>query len=167
VVNGYLFRTVAQDEGKKTQNSIVCVSTVDDDTYYGKLTRIIEVEYYDTTRYVLFKCDWADIRKDRGWSEDEYGITLVNFNPYVLSSQVSQVYYVRDDWNPDWCCVLRTKPRNVYDIGQGEGNNDEGLNYHESEPLNLNINQDPNDVDYLDVQCARSDVPAIEVVQPQ
>jgi len=179
VVNGYLFRTVAQDEGKKTQNSIVCVPTIDDDTYYGKLTRIIEVEYYDTTRYVLFKCDWADIRKDRGWSEDEYGITLVNFknlihkgekildDPYVLSSQVSQVYYVRDDWNPDWCCVLRTKPRNVYDIGQGEGNNDEGLNYHESEPLNLNINQDPNDVDYLDVQCARSDVPAIEVVQPQ
>jgi len=57
---------------KTTQNSGVCVPTVDDDTYYGKLTRIIEVEYYDTTRYMLFKCDWADIRKDRGWSEDEY-----------------------------------------------------------------------------------------------
>jgi hypothetical protein len=46
VVNGKLFRTVAQDEGKTTQNSGVCVPTVDGDTYYGKLTRIIEVEYY-------------------------------------------------------------------------------------------------------------------------
>jgi hypothetical protein len=107
----------------------MCVPTVDGDTYYGKLTRIIEVEYYIMTSYMLFKCDCANIRKDRGWSEDEYGITLVNFknliytgekisdDPYVLSSQVLQVYYVRDDKNPDWCCVVRTKPRNVYDAG--------------------------------------------------
>jgi hypothetical protein len=47
----------------------------------------------------------------------------------------------------------------VYDVGQGEGNNDEGLN--------SNVNQDPNDIDYLDVHCARSDVPAFEVEQPQ
>jgi len=38
VVNSNLFRTVAQDEGETTQNSGVCVPTVDDDTYYGKLT---------------------------------------------------------------------------------------------------------------------------------
>jgi hypothetical protein len=57
VVNGSLFHTLAHDEGKKTQNSGVCISTIDGDTYYGKLTRIIEVEYYDTTKYVLFKCD--------------------------------------------------------------------------------------------------------------
>jgi hypothetical protein len=48
-----------------------------------------------------------------GWSEDEYGIILVNFkslihtgdkisnDPYVLSSQVSQIYYVHDDKNLD------------------------------------------------------------------
>jgi len=124
---------------------------------------------------VLFKCDWQNIRNDRGWSDNEYGITLVNFknlintgekisdDPYVLSSQVSQVYYVYDDRNPDWCCVIRIKPRNVYDVGQGKGNNDEGLNYHESGPLNLNVNQDPNDVDYLDLHCARNDILAFEV----
>jgi hypothetical protein len=56
----------------------------------------------------------------------------------------------------------------VYDVGEGEGNNDEDLNYHESEPLNLNINQDPNDVDYgEDLQYAHSDIPVFEVVQPQ
>jgi hypothetical protein len=52
----------------------------------------------------------------------------------------------------------------VYDVGQGEGNNDECLNYHEGEPLNLNVNQDPNDVDYMDVQCARNDIPAIQMM---
>jgi hypothetical protein len=61
-------------------------------------------------------------------------------DPYVLSSQVSEVYYVRDDRNLNWCCVVRTKSRNEYDVGQGEGDNYEGLNYHESEPLNLNVN---------------------------
>jgi hypothetical protein len=57
VVNGKLFRTQAHDAGKRTQNSSVCVPTVDGEMYYGKLTEIIEVEYYDRTKYVLFKCD--------------------------------------------------------------------------------------------------------------
>jgi hypothetical protein len=174
VVNGSLFRTLAHDEGKKTQNSGVCVPTVDGDTYYGKLTRIIEVEYYDTTRYVLFKCDWADIRRDRGYKEDQYGFTLVNFKnlihtgeqitdePYVLSSQVSQVFYVFDERHPDWSCVVRTKPRNVYDIGEGEGNDDSCDNYHESEPLNMNISHDPNDV----IECCRNDIPPIDIPIP-
>lgn len=50
---------------------------------------------------MLFKCDWVDIQKDRGYKEDNYGISLVNFNhlihtgerinddPFILSSQVS------------------------------------------------------------------------------
>jgi hypothetical protein len=61
VVNGVLYRTMDVDKEKKSQNSGVCVATEYGPTYYGKLTRIIEVTYYDLTRYVLFKCDWADI----------------------------------------------------------------------------------------------------------
>ncbi len=53
VVNGKMFRTVAHDVGKRTQNSGVCVPTVDGLTYYGKLMDIIEVEYYDRTKYVM------------------------------------------------------------------------------------------------------------------
>jgi hypothetical protein len=37
VVNGKLFHTLAQDEGKTTQNSRVCELTIDGDTYYRKL----------------------------------------------------------------------------------------------------------------------------------
>jgi hypothetical protein len=54
VVNGMMFRTIGHDNGKRTQNSGVCVTTVDGSTYYGKLVRILEVQYYDGTRYVLF-----------------------------------------------------------------------------------------------------------------
>jgi hypothetical protein len=170
VVNGMLFRILAHDVRKMSQNSGVCVPTVDGYTYYGKLTQIIEVEYYDRTRYVLFKCDWADITRSRGYKVDEYGLTFVNFknlihtreretdDPYVLTSQVSQVFYVEDPRNSDWACAIRTKPRNVYDVGQGEGIDDECDNYHESEPLNMNINHTLED----DIQCFRDDIPPSE-----
>jgi hypothetical protein len=177
VVNGMLFRTLSRDEGKTTQNSGVCVPTIDGNTYYGKLTRIIEIEYYDTTRYVLFKCDWADIKINKGYKEDEYGFSLVNFknrihtgekitdDPYVLSSQISQVYYVEDERHPDWAVVVKTKPRNVFDVGQGEvdDDDDDASNYHENEPFNLNTSQGPNDVDNDLVECARNDVAPTEV----
>jgi hypothetical protein len=57
VVNGKLFRTLAHDVGRRTQNSGVCVPTVEGETYYGQLIDIVEVEYYDRTTYVLFKCN--------------------------------------------------------------------------------------------------------------
>jgi len=50
VVNGKLFRTLAHDVRRRIQNSGICVPTVEGETYYGKLTDIVEVEYYDRTR---------------------------------------------------------------------------------------------------------------------
>jgi hypothetical protein len=98
---------------KKRQNSGMCVTTEDGPTYYGKLTRITEVTYYDLARYVLFKCDWANIQPNKGYKKEEYGFDLVNFNnlihtgvriiddPFILPNQVSQVYYVKDSKNPN------------------------------------------------------------------
>jgi hypothetical protein len=107
------------------------VLTIDDETYYEKLTQIIKVEYYNRTKYVLFKCDWADNTRGRRYKLDKHGLTLVKFKnlvhkgdkitdePYVLTFQVLQVFYVKDNRDPDWASVMRTKPRNVYDVGQG------------------------------------------------
>jgi hypothetical protein len=71
----------------------------------------------------------------------------------VLTSQVEQVFYVEDERDPDWACAVRTKPRNVYDIGQGQGSDDEQPNYHESEPLQLDHNHhydsQEEDIDYV------------------
>jgi hypothetical protein len=125
VVNGKLFRMLTYDVGRRTQNSSICVPTVDGKTYYRKLTDIVEVEYYDRTKYILFKYDWADPTRDKGFRIDDYGLVFVNFNhivhrgelitnePYVLASQVDQVFYVEDERNPNWVCALRTKSRKV------------------------------------------------------
>ena len=60
-------------------------------------------------RYVLFKCDWADITRDRRYKVDEYEITSVNFtnlvhteeqitdDPYMLSSQASILVFRAKD----------------------------------------------------------------------
>jgi hypothetical protein len=101
------------------------------------------------------------------------GLTLVNFKnlvhrgdqitdePYVLIFQVEQVFYVDDERDHDWACAVRTKHRNVYDVGQGQGPNDDQANYHESEPLQLDHNRhyDPQeeDVDYV-----KTNLPPIE-----
>jgi hypothetical protein len=74
VVNGKLFCTLAHG---------VCVPTVDGETYYKKLTDIVEVEYYDRTKYVIFKYNWADTTSDRGYKIDDYGLVFVNVNHFV------------------------------------------------------------------------------------
>jgi hypothetical protein len=129
VVNDKLFRTLAFDVRKRTQNSGMCILTVDGDTYFGKLIEMIEVEYFDRTKYVMFKCKWADSTRDNGYKVDEYGLIFVNYKnlvhrgeiitnePYVLTSQVDQVFYVEDERDRDWACTVKTKLGNVYDVG--------------------------------------------------
>ena len=56
---------------------------------------------------------------------------------------------------------MRTKPRNVYDVGQGQGPDDEQPNYHKSVPLQLD-NNDRYDPQEEDVDYVRTDLPAIE-----
>jgi hypothetical protein len=83
IVNGKLFCTIAYDARKRTQNNSVCVPTIDGEMYYRKLTEIIGVEYYDKTKYILFKCDWVDIMRDIGYKVDKCGLVLVNFKNCV------------------------------------------------------------------------------------
>jgi hypothetical protein len=85
----------------------------------------------------------------QGFRIDDYDLVFVNFNhlvhkgelitddPYVLTSQVDQVFYVEDGRNLNWVGAVRTKPRNVYDVGQGERSNDAGATCHECIPLVL------------------------------
>jgi hypothetical protein len=83
VINEKLFCIIAYDVRKRSQNSGVCVLTADGKTYYGKLTQIIEVEYYDGTKCVLFKCDWADNTRGRGYKLDKHDLMLANFKNLV------------------------------------------------------------------------------------
>jgi hypothetical protein len=124
----------------------MCVPTVDGEVYYRKLTQIIEVEYYDKTKYVLFKCDWADNTRERGYKVNMYGLMLVNFKNlvhkgdqitnelYVLTTQVEHVFYIKNEMNPNCACAVRINPRNVYDVSKGQRSDNDEPNYHESEP---------------------------------
>ena len=57
VRNGMKFRTKENEMGRATQNSGVSVIVEGGTTYYGRITSIIELNYFDEERFVLFKCD--------------------------------------------------------------------------------------------------------------
>ena len=91
---------------------------------------------------VLFKCKWVNIKSARGFKVDKFGFPLVNFlqpihtgrnlkdNPFVLSSQVKQVFYVDDCRDGNWKHIIRTKPRDLYDMGTNV-EDDDGESYTE------------------------------------
>ena len=117
------------------------------------------MNYSDRFRYVLFKCQWADVISGRGCKKDEFGFSLVNFSrlihtgdqlidePYVLASQASQVFYVEDVRHKDWMVVVRTKPREVFDVGiQALDDDDEVDTYMENVPYDVTIDDACDDV---------------------
>jgi hypothetical protein len=67
---------------------------------------------------MLFKYEWV-----RSKAEKKDGITLVNMehigysnDPFVIASQVHQVFYVRHPNHKGWHFVIQIRPRDTYDI---------------------------------------------------
>ncbi|XP_016490283.2 uncharacterized protein LOC107810065 [Nicotiana tabacum] len=143
-INGSKFRTLAREEGLRTQNSGVfltsktsCVaSSIDGNLrqaelpYYGKLEDILEINYYGQFKVVLFKCRWADTARDRGYKKDRWNLNCVNFDrlihtgereehePYIEAYQAQMVYYVDVVVNKGWSVAMHLKPRDLYDMGE-------------------------------------------------
>ncbi|XP_047309914.1 uncharacterized protein LOC124913370 [Impatiens glandulifera] len=167
VKNGYRFRTKDSEVNLSTQNCGVMVisktnsyaSTSDrrpiigDVVYYGILTDIIELNYSDEFKIVLFRCDWADVDQKTGIKKDLLGFTMINFSrlihtgkyltydPFVFASQCQQVIYVKDVSNPGWFLPRQLKVRNTYDMG------DQSMVHIEIEESSLIIGDD--DVDWV------------------
>jgi len=77
---------------------------------------------------VLFKCDWFEAE------EDKYGFTSVYFNkkvyqndPFVLSFQVQQCFYIKDPLDPERHFAFIKVPRDLFNMG--EQNTDAELNW--------------------------------------
>ncbi|XP_048494595.1 uncharacterized protein LOC125494815 [Beta vulgaris subsp. vulgaris] len=121
-VNGYRFCTKGCDSSIKTQNSgVTLIATTSsfassrdrnlmdgDVTYYGVIQEIIELDFWSQFSVVLFKCQWFLT------NVDEFGLTFVNFkkkcsqsDPFVLASQVHQVFYVQDPQEHDIHYVMQ------------------------------------------------------------
>ena len=144
--------------GRVTHNSGVCVKgscyNEYECDYYGSLDEVLEVEYHDVRRcvVVLFKCDWFDpaqgvkIDHKHNLVDIKYKAKLKTDDPFVLASQVHQVYYApypsmtRD--LKDWWAVIKTKPRSVYEVAQcvtevaDEANDDADPFFQENERIN-------------------------------
>lgn len=88
------------------------------------------MDYYEHGSVVIFKCDWVDYRgRARGMKIDKYGFRLindqcVNGDPFVLASQVEQVFYVPDPTNRGLYIVRKAKLRDLFDmLSQDDGYN--------------------------------------------
>ena len=64
-INGVKFCTKDFEATRRTQNSGVCVVTEGGATYYGVLIDIIQLNYFNKYRYILFKCQWVDVISGR------------------------------------------------------------------------------------------------------
>lgn len=121
-INGFKFQTLSREQGLKTQNSRVfltsntsCIASSAGRNarqavlpYYGKVEDIIELNYYGRFKVVFFKCQWADTTWDRGLKRDTWNFNCVNFfrliytddredyDPYIEASQAHMIYYVDD-----------------------------------------------------------------------
>ena len=81
-VNGFRFHTNQCGESKRTQNNGVMVRGEDRSCnvpYYGQLIDIVELQYIERKRIVLFKYDWYDASCEGiGYKRDRHRITIVN-----------------------------------------------------------------------------------------
>lgn len=145
--NGYKFRTEECEREMNTQNSGVMVLAktesyasrrdtrpkLGDVNYYGRLTDIIELNYYGRFKVVLFRCDWVDVTQGRGIRKDSLGFTLVNFSrlrhtgdhlndePFVFPSQAEQVIFIQDPKDHEWFIPRQIIPRDAFDLSMESG----------------------------------------------
>jgi len=53
-------------------------------TYYGAIKDIIELEYYGNFKFVMFDCDWFEVK------EDKYGLSHV----YISTKNVIKMIFL-------------------------------------------------------------------------
>ncbi|KAJ1390448.1 Transposase-associated domain [Sesbania bispinosa] len=164
LINGYRFHTMKRDARRKTQNSGVTLvsltpsfaSSKDENPkiepipYYGAIIDIIELDYYGHFNFVLFRCDWFEVE------EDKYGLICVHFNkrcyqddPFVLASQVHQCFYVQDPLNENRHYVMKTMPRDVFNMSD------------QLEPRGINAPNDDGEFNWVG-----EDIPATIIEKP-
>ena len=85
--------------------------------YYGRITDMIELDYYGHFKVVLFRCDWFEAQ------EDIFGLTYVHFNkrcyrddPFILACQARQCFYIQDPFDENKHYIMKTVPRDLFTI---------------------------------------------------
>lgn len=178
MVNGFLFRTARIENNLNTQNSGVVVRG-DDSTgnidWFGVIRKIVALEFGLDKEVVLFECDWYDIppanrNQGRGFKKDKFGIIDIDTTrfrykdePYILSIQAEQVFYVKDVNKPNWSTVVRVKPRNLFAMPQAEMEADiDSINVGVEEMNIPRTNEDITNWSRIDMEGVSGDASVIE-----
>ncbi|KAK7328924.1 hypothetical protein VNO77_23061 [Canavalia gladiata] len=105
----------------------------------------------------LEMCDWFAVE------EDKYGLMCVHFNkklyqddPFVLSCQVHQCFYIEDPLDANRHYVMEMVPRDLFNIGDQSY-----LEAHDGYQSDLNASNNDNEPNWV-----REDIPATVIEKP-
>jgi hypothetical protein len=80
-INGNTFYTIAQDKKSTNQNSGVRFDATNfQDTYYGYIEEIWELDYGCDLKVPLFRCKWVNMTGGGVQVDPRYGMTTVDLN---------------------------------------------------------------------------------------
>ncbi|KAK2997722.1 hypothetical protein RJ639_025814, partial [Escallonia herrerae] len=153
IINGFRFHIKELEQNRKTQNSGLVVNAMtpsfssarDDNPILGDLT------YYGVLEEIIELSNW--VSKGSRKKEDENGFTLLNFKrltrhkePFVLASQVQQVFYTEDVGGLH--VVIKTTARDAFDMN-AVASEDDVEKYLQSEPCNAQEHDRDEDVSWV------------------
>lgn len=147
MVNGVKFLNQDRDNYRTTQKRGVRVEGEHNNDiidFYGVLKEVVELRYR-SYRVVLFKFDWFDSRHIQC---DKFFISI-NFKkywyvnePYVLTSQATQVFYVLDTkLSGDWYVAQVVHHRHLWDLALFGSDDENVLTKTTSSESTLSINK--------------------------
>ena len=103
ICDGVRFHTFERDSCRKSQNSGLVVEGEGHKTsFYGRLCKVWEMTYLFGYRVVLFQCEWFNSGSNRTFHVEPHSTSIdvrsrwFKDDPFVLPSQVQQVFYVND-----------------------------------------------------------------------
>lgn len=130
ICNGIRFHTKERDNRRKSQNSGLVVQgdhhgmSID---FYGQLNKVWEMTYMFGHRVVLFQCEWFNTGSNRTFRTETHLTTIdvrsrwYQNDPFVLPSQVQQVFYVNDTkLGEHWKVVERFQRRGIWNVPELE-----------------------------------------------
>ncbi|WMV59292.1 hypothetical protein MTR67_052677 [Solanum verrucosum] len=130
ILNGVRYHIQCRDELRKSQNCGIVVAGYHQNEvidFYGIIIDILELEYVEENRVLLFKCKWFDLRKKIGMQKDKKftSICVKRFwyerDSSVLATQAKQVFYIDDPkLGENWQIVLKFQDRHLYDVSEKE-----------------------------------------------
>ena len=120
-------------------NSGVCIkgstSSEFEVDYYGRLEKVIELQYHsEQNRVFLFKCYQYDTTDREIRVDPHYGLVEINSKArhhnvndvFVFAKQCQQIYYTytpsfrKDQSRVDWLSIVKTKPKGCVEVVQDE-----------------------------------------------